>query len=61
MSKLLQSYATDWEVETDDAIRCPDCEGRLQRREWRKMDNQPLGTQFRCAPCRIDFWSNDSA
>ena len=60
MADLLQAQATDWETELDEAITCPDCGGRLQRREWQTMKGGQLGTQFRCVACRIDLWSVDS-
>jgi uncharacterized protein with PIN domain len=47
----------DWQPEHSDVIRCPDCGGKVEFKDWEDSDGKYVATHYRCNDCRTNWWT----
>ena len=48
----------EWQPEHSDVIRCPDCGGPVQFKDWETHSGLFVATHYRCNDCRINWWAD---
>jgi len=48
----------EWATEHSDVIKCVECGGPVQFKDWEDDNGRFVATHYRCPECRLDWWAD---